>query len=401
MRTAKQITSGRIRVLRHSLVLLTAASTALVIAAPGRAATAPAAQVCPGVDAPVVVGTPHPDTALNDAFAGYQTERTDPSHWTGGDAVYSAPMPDGSDVFLFADTFLGTVNPDGSRSPTVSDGGTTPFVNNSFVKWNGRDFSTITGGTVANPTAQLPPPDATHWYWTRDGMVLNGTLNVLYAEYKRTGDGAWDFAWDRNVMARFAPGHLERPIDVTPVPSGADIQWGAWLMQSGDFTYVYGSEDLGANKYLHVARVQGTDLRRPWQFLTADGSWSPTESASARIAGDGGASVGVSNEFSVVKHGKVYVLESSLSLDPNIYLSYSCSPTGPFVDRTAVYSTPEFGLFGTYANPNVFTYNSHEHPELGHDGTLVISYSVNSFVNTDLYKDASIYRPRFADITLR
>jgi hypothetical protein len=29
----------------------------------------------------------------------------------------------------------------------------------------------------------------------------------------------------------------------------------------------------------------------------------------------------------------------------------------------------------------------------------VISYNVNSLVNTDLYRDASIYRPRF--ITLR
>ncbi|NUP51790.1 MAG: DUF5005 domain-containing protein [Catenulispora sp.] len=386
--------------LRRSVAVLTAAATTLVITAPSHAATAAATQVCAGVNTPVIVGTPHPDTALNAAFADYQNDRTDPSHWTGADAVYSAPMPDGSDVFLFADTFLGTVNPDGSRSPTVSDGGTTPFINNSFVKWNARGFSTITGGTAADPEAQLPPPDSTHWYWTRDGMVLNGTLNVLYAEYKRTGTGAWDFAWDRNVVARFAPGHLEQPIDVTQVPSAANIQWGAWLTRAGDYTYVYGSEDLGAHKYMHVARVNGTDLRKPWQFLAADGSWSPTESASARVNGDGGTSVDVSNEFSVVKHGKVYVLESSLSLDPNIYLSYSCSPTGPFVGRTAVFSTPEFGATGTYGNPNVFTYNSHEHPELGSDGTLVVSYSVNSFANTDLYKDASIYRPRFADITL-
>jgi hypothetical protein len=29
----------------------------------------------------------------------------------------------------------------------------------------------------------------------------------------------------------------------------------------------------------------------------------------------------------------------------------------------------------------------------------VVSYNVNSFVNTDHYHDASIYRPRFIDVT--
>ena len=38
------------------------------------------------------------------------------------------------------------------------------------------------------------------------------------------------------------------------------------------------------------------------------------------------------------------------------------------------------------------------HPELSRPGSLVISYNVNSFVNTDHYKDVTIYRPRFVDL---
>src|SRR4051812_40307123 len=47
--------------------------------------------------------------------------------WTGADSTYSVPLPGGRTAWVFSDTFLGPVNPDGSR-PT-----TTPFVNNSFV----------------------------------------------------------------------------------------------------------------------------------------------------------------------------------------------------------------------------------------------------------------------------
>jgi hypothetical protein len=36
-------------------------------------------------------------------------------HWTGADSTVSVPLPDGRVAWLFSDTFLGTVNADGSR----------------------------------------------------------------------------------------------------------------------------------------------------------------------------------------------------------------------------------------------------------------------------------------------
>ena len=83
---------------------------------------------------------------------------------------------------------------------------------------------------------------------------------------------------------------------------------------------------------------------------------------------------------------------------------FSTSPTGPFTNKTPLYTTPETGAFGSYGNPNVITYNAHVHPELSTANRLVISYNVNSLDSTiggDLYRDVSIYRPRFIDVTLR
>ena len=83
---------------------------------------------------------------------------------------------------------------------------------------------------------------------------------------------------------------------------------------------------------------------------------------------------------------------------------FSTSPTGPFTNKTPLYTTPETGASGSYGNPNVITYNAHVHPELSTANRLVISYNVNSLDSTiggDLYRDVSIYRPRFIDVTLR
>ena len=112
---------------------------------------------------------------------------------------------------------------------------------------------------------------------------------------------------------------------------------------------------------------------------------------------------GVANEYSVSRRGKVYVLvthDTTQRLGSEIVAYYSCTPYGPFVDKANVYATPEAGADGTYHNANVFTYNAHAHPDIPRrDGGLVVSYNVNSLDPQDTYRDVSIYRARFLDLT--
>jgi hypothetical protein len=394
-----------------AVALAVPAATAAATATGSAAHAAAAVLVCPGVTAPAVTSAV-PDTPLDAMFDNYADHGAGYDHWTGADSTYSVSMSRHRDLWIFSDTFLGHVNPDGSRSPVISDGGTTPFINNSFVAEAGRvpdpsggGLTTIHGGTAADPTALMPPPDATHWYWAGDAIVAGGTLQAVYQEYDRFGPAAFDFAWERNVLARYHLRGLSHPFDVQPLPSGAGIAWGSWIARDGGYTYIYGVEDLGADKYMHIARVAGTDLLRPWQYYTATGTWAPDESASARIAGPAASDgfLHVANEYSVSRIGRLYALVTQNTIQPfsaEIDVLYSCSPAGPFTDRTAIYDTPETGPYGTYGNANVYTYNAHAHPEISAPGHLVISYNVNSLVNTDLYKDASIYRPRFIELTL-
>lgn len=359
--------------------------------------------VCPGVTAPTVT-TAVPDATLDTLFDDY-ADNGEGDHWTGADSTYSAAVGGGKELWIFSDTFLGTVTPQDTRSPVIGGGGTTPFIHNSFILQQGVHLTTIHGGTAADPTALLPAPESTEWYWAGDAIADGGTLEAIDQEYVSSGTADFDFAWDRNVLALYSVGHLSKPYKVVQLPSAGDIAWGSYILRDGGYTYVYGVEDLGAVKYMHVARVRGASLLSPWQYYTSSGTWSPQESASARIAepaAPGGFAL-VDNEYSVTRDGPLYVLvtqDIEQAFSPEIDVLFSCSPTGPFTDRTAIYDTPETGASGSYGNANVITYNAHAHPEISAPGHLVISYNVNSLVNTDLYANASIYRPRFIELTL-
>jgi hypothetical protein len=71
---------------------------------------------------------------------------------------------------------------------------------------------------------------------------------------KSTGSGAWDFAYGSLDIATF---HLPDLSLISIERIKTDDNFGAGLMTSGDYTYIYGAEKVGFAKYLHVARVQG------------------------------------------------------------------------------------------------------------------------------------------------
>lgn len=80
---------------------------------------------------------------LNDAFRTYGDTS---GRWNGGDSTASVKLPDGRMVWLFSDTFVGSVNPDGSR-PDFQ-----PMIHNSIVVQDDATLSeTLTGGSVDEP----------------------------------------------------------------------------------------------------------------------------------------------------------------------------------------------------------------------------------------------------------
>jgi hypothetical protein len=155
-------------------------------------------------------------------------------------------------------------------------------------------------------------------------------------------------------------------------------------MEDTDYTYIYGITTVGYNKYAHVARAPGGDLRAVWEFY--NGSEWVSEPSTYRIHD------GVSDQFSVFKkNDKYYLLTHQIIFGKEIQLFESDFPMGPWHSKKIVYCTPE-------TDGDVFTYNAFVHPELSTNDELIISYNINSFDFWSLFDNADLYRPKFIKV---
>ncbi len=322
-----------------------------------------------------------PDTALNAKWNSYGDQG---GHWTGGDRTVSVPLPDGRTAWLFSDTFLGTVNADGSRPAN------TPMPRNTLVvELNGQLGPTLHGGTAAAPLPLVQVAGSPLTYWVADGIVEGNTLRVLYMQIESTGGGGLDIRLKGTALATFSLPSLILT-SVRTLPLGDKIAWGQDMVTEGGYTYIYGSESQGNEpKRVHLARAATLD--GAWQFWTGSG-WSAREADSARML------TGVGQAFSVTKTGNEYVLmtiEGNLTFNPTLVAYTASAPTGPFGDPRPLYQAPEAGA----GNRPIFVYDMAVHPQLSQPGKLVVSYNVNSLNPVDNTKDVRIYRPRFVDVT--
>ncbi len=296
------------------------------------------------------------------------------SGWTGGDATYSIPLPDGRIMWLFGDSFIGTVKPDRSRTGGL-------FLRNAVMIQDGNQMTTLSGGV----SAFLEPSNPGWWYWPGHGLAHGDTLQVIFFGFKSTGGGAWDFAYASVDVATFHLPDLTL-ISIERKVTDPPTNYGACVLEDGGYTYLYGSEKVGLSKFMHVARVQGRDLNGTWEYFTGT-DWTTDPAASARVFAH------VSDQFSVFKKdSRYYLLTQHHILGGEINIYDSDNPAIGFDDKKLVYCTPQSNA------GNLFTYNAFAHTEFSGSDGLLVSYNVNSFVFGDLFQNADNYRPYFVRI---
>ncbi|MER7417956.1 fibronectin type III domain-containing protein [Micromonospora peucetia] len=301
--------------------------------------------------------------------------------WNGADRTASVRLPDGRLLWLFSDTFLGPVGPDGSRPRTAS------FINNSAVVQQGDVLhETVHGGTAEEPASLVPPPAADQFHWIGDAQVVGETLQILVNRYRGTGDGPLDHVLLGTSLATFTLPGLT-PTTVRPLPLGERISWGSALLRDGGHTLIYGTEASGETKFAHVARVAGDDLGGPWEFWTGS-DWAPEADRSARVLS------GVGTSYGVQRVGDRYVLvthENNLVFSANLVAYSAAGPTGPFDGPGYLHQAPE-------TDAGHLVYDADLHPDLARPGKLLISYNVNNVDDAVTYADAGVYRPRFVEV---
>jgi hypothetical protein len=337
------------------------------------------------------------------------------SGWTGADGIFSIPASgvntpgtasQTTTTFLFADTVIGEVRPDGRRVSGAR------IVNNTLATLHGGtpdpsqiEFHWRTEGGQPRSVVVPETPEAGPgtWYWNQDGVVIGNTLHSLFL---RVGPapGAFPFEIVGVALVSITVGE-GLPTDVrqrdTPFfrpdqPGRGNIQFGAGIMTNtaaagaphpDGYFYVYGVQNDPRKKLL-VARVRPEhfeDFDR-WRFWDGE-TWNPSLDAAEPVTDR------ISNELSVtpLTDGRYLLVFQLDALAPSVAVRVGESPVGPWGEVERVYRAPEVD-----GDPNTFVYNAKAHPHLSAPGELLVSYNVNTFDFWGaFFADASLYRPRF------
>jgi hypothetical protein len=320
-------------------------------------------------------------------------------------------MGQGKTLFVFSDTFVGTVNAQtGARqnstmihnSMAILDGALPDSSRIRFI-WGGTANAPQTIFTPSTPRSATFPGS---WYWLQDGFFHAGNvyLFTILVSPNPTGPPGFEFQENGVTMIKIPLGTNGEP-DVArhtqfDVPlfhrSGTTTLFfgGAGIMpntvQAGAHTpdgylYVYGR----LQGSLAVARILPAQIEdsTQWRYWTG-AAWS-NNIASAVGLGTGGAELSVTPIPDGPLAGK-YLMCSSI-MNGDVFYRIGDSPVGPFAARVNVYRTPEYN-----AAQAIYTYNGKAHPSISASGSdLLVTYNVNtSDWNLNL-ANADIYHPRF------
>ncbi|MFN7994245.1 MAG: DUF5005 domain-containing protein [Bryobacteraceae bacterium] len=323
--------------------------------------------------------------------------------WTGGDGTYSLLLPDGSDLWMWSDSYIGTVDPQTRRRA-----GWLFTAHNSLTRSTPGSNTITTLGYPPQTTSYFVPSNPNNWFWQGGGIVVQtapGVYQVLVTLLEWTGV----FSFQGNSVATLSWPALTTTSVVPIALPDLSLEWGSQLLQLGNFLYIYGIKDPGTwQKLPYAARMASySDLTNPatWQYWNAASkSWVSGQTNATPMAGV----PAITNEYSVTRYktvsGTFYLLTGMETWSPaypnwkNVVTYYSCSPVGPWSNRTIVYVTPESGAPGCSVG-KLYAYNPKDHPEFANSSGVLVSYNVNAATGQDLVC-ANDYMPRFIRVPI-
>lgn len=347
-------------------------------------------------------GTPRVENAEPVPELDAKFQRTD--GWIGGDGVFSAPISDKRTLWLFSDTWVGSIR-DGKRKDVV-------MVNNTVGVQEGMGSDARLTFAIAltnqsKPKALFTPPNGYGWFWLFAGIHLDDKLHVFLPRFEKTKEsGAFGFQgidlWLGTVNNPVdAP--MDWKVDYSKVPHALFTDerkrsFGSALLQVHDHIYIYGYDEKPGKPFpsrkLLIARApidKFVDFTS-WQFF-ATGKWKAAASdAASQIDG-------LATEFSLtylpgLKQYALVYTENGLS--ERIVGRFSATPEGPWSEPVLLYNCPEIKR-----NKKVFTYAAKAHPHLASGNELIVSYVANAFELGPVIDNAELYWPRFVRVTLK
>lgn len=351
----------------------------------------------PELPAPPTVVKAEPDAALNAKFR--QTDG-----WVGGDGAFSVPLSDKRALWLFSDTWVGTVR-DGKRKDVK-------MVNNTIGVQDGSGADAkftffVQKGDDTKPKAFFTPPDGKGWFWLFAGYHADSKLHVFLPRFEKSGTGgAFGFKAVDLWLGTVSNPEAEptkwkiayKKVPFAEFDAKRKLSFGSAVLVSDDYAYVYGYEETQRRfnplRKLLVARVAKDKLADfdSWRFY-ANGEWKPDATAASGFASDIGAEFSVSYLPGLKRYALV---TTEAGLSDRIIGRFATSPEGLWSDPVVLYTCPEMKK-----DKKVFTYAGKAHPHLAAGNELVISYATNAFELGPVINNAELYWPTFVRVQLK
>ncbi|MAZ93830.1 MAG: hypothetical protein CMF58_05370 [Lentimicrobiaceae bacterium] len=320
-----------------------------------------------------------PDTAFN------QSIRVQNGGWVAGDATFSIYLPDNRTLWLFGDSFIGTVNEDSSLAPGAS------MIRNCAIVQEDEIMFALYNGSFGEPEDFVSTnyPDST-WFWPEHGMVENDTLKIIFSEFGKTdGTPGWNFEYLNAWIIYLSYPGLEYINQVKlPYFEENGVMYGDRLLEHDGYTYIFGRKPVSPDYNIpmpHIARVPSGDILSEWEFY--DGNhWTSNSSSSKKISDQP-----VSQQYGVFKYqDKFVMITQEIWLGTHIYSMVSNQPYGPWSNLEVIYITP-------LPYEDMFTYNAYPHSQFNDNNELLVSYNSNGDF-FEIFNNIELYRPRFLRI---
>jgi hypothetical protein len=309
--------------------------------------------------------------------------------WTGGDAAYSISLGNGHTLWLFGDSFIGTIE-GGRRQSMKMIHNSCALQNLSSPKSALKFFWRLQDGK--DEALFRPQASDNFYYWPGDGIYMAGKLYVFCKTIlSKPGGGPFDFSWiGEDVL------EISNPKDepgkwyyrAQTLPGGeAELFPGTACLNEGEYVYIFctiNSQDKSkrGKRGIALARLRSTSLsafdfsnleylcNNPLQHSASAENWSKNPIDLKILFADAPSEMSVSRVVGLPGFWAVY---SPNGLSDRIVVRSAPSLAGPWSQPVEVYHCPE-----PQSQSGLLCYGAKNHPELTKErATLVVTYCLN------------------------
>jgi len=350
-------------------------------------------------------------------------DRTD--GWLAGDGIFSFGMEGNSKqgsanehsktIFVFSDSLIGGVNPDGSYKSGLV------MVNHAVAVLAGDKPDQAKMQFFHNTNAEGRPSNLfDRHYWLGDGIVIDSVMyitGVVVDPKTWSMTGPWMIEIPiRNEQLQFSETKT-KPVALFDKQGSYEVLLGVGICDQGEDIYVYGFRDRRGEPFYRRQLVVAKAPRQTYSDILTWRFWSGnrwSESIADCNHDRAALAEAMSNELSVTQmiggryDGKFILVYTEGCIGTKLNFAIADKPNAKFSKTTTFYECPEPKLFDKEIKEKygpkavVYTYNAKAHPRLSKPDELLVSYNLNTMGLQEgfIFAEAKYGFPRFALLKL-